>query len=294
MTMNVEEFVPDIEPKETIGHLILWLLTAAIVPILPAIRRHLSPSLQSLIPANSAGSIAIIVLLMIPTFVYVRRRWSNRRKHVWGKVRSGTKAIWIAEIQGDISDTQRTNIIDSLRENLQEKVDVLRAGIELKLEISGNANDDYFQPHVAAQNLLHEHRGDLVVWGKVVSMAEGVVLHLYFSAEALGEPLNRRVELDRLQHMKGLSDALAAVCVAMAVNPAAFLRRLENEPAPQEPLQLFVQVAQGVGWWTNEAMKNIAWLGTQAVQLSGQIGQTSVTSLNQAAVAAWSLLGESA
>jgi hypothetical protein len=298
--LNIEESIPFIDAKEIFWRSILAVLTVAIAPLSPAVRPHLPPYLQNLITEKALPAyIAVVLLLFILTAIHVFKTWRNRRRRVWGKVRSGTKAIWVAMIKGDDSeDTHRTNIIDSLREQLRENVDVLRAGIVIDTKISGNSVEDLTKAHQIVRDLFVKNGGDLVIWGKVLS-SNPVVLRLNFSTPNVNAP-PIRIELDKKLLLENFASALVAVCAALTIDPTTFFRQMEAaNPNPLDyAWQLANQATQGLAWLAQGTLLNIGAVVSQALQISGnvagQVGASSGAVLNEAAATGWKLLTQAA
>lgn len=249
-----------------------------------------------------------------------RGKRRDQRRHIWGKLKDGRKAIWVAELEGDDSgDTHRTILIDSLLEHLKANVDILDAGIELKAGSSGDRSNDLAKAHLAAQTILKDRKGDLLIWGSALSIHGIGLLRLHFSSLALNEVPAQYVVFSELIPKREIATALAAVSAALAITPRAFLRQLEEaQPKQSNPIvpnwwdlagAALFEVPKHVGWAVNELGKNAEWLANgalhnleaavaQASQFSGdsvgKIGGASGAALNEAANAGWKLLSLSA
>jgi hypothetical protein len=268
---------------------------------------------KAVIAGTINGNVTIRPERPIPS---AAKRLGDQRSHSWGKVKDGRRAIWVAELEGDdLSDTHRTILVDSLLEHLHANVDILHAGIELKAGTSGNRSEDLTKAHLAAQALLEDHKGDLVVWGSILSIHGIALLRLHFSSIALSEAPTQYVVFSELVPKREIATALAAVSSALAITPNAFLRQL-GEPTPplsdlaasnwwDQATAVLFEVPKHVGWAASELGKNAEWLATgvlqnlgaavaQASQLSGDavgvIGGASGAALNEAAKAGWNLL----
>lgn len=249
---------------------------------------------------------------------------------MWGKAQPQRKALWIAEIGGDDKDgSYRTNVIVSLRDELRNEVDVLRAGVQLGLKETGAANEDFNEADKKAKDILEKRGGDLVIWGKVLK-ANQVVLWLYFSTRTLRVPANKRLKLDDLQQVPELPKALAAVAAGLVMKrfqppplaasqttgtlavPSVQTTSVSDQPFPDPAHQLW----EGFWWIVGETQKNVAGVAgitiqtiadgaTQALQtlgpLANAISQASGTmgvtppqaaqdALGEAARAGWALL----
>jgi hypothetical protein len=332
MTSPDEEILK-IEPQEMIGQLILLLLTISVAALLSALKwkPRVPGFLEPIVHEDQVVYyIAALLLLMILVAIKVWGKWRERRRHVWGKVRPQRKALWIAEIVGDDKDgSHRTNVIVSLRDELHQEVDVLRAGVQLDLKETGTANEDFNEADKKARDILEKRGGDLLIWGKVLK-ANQVVLWLYFSTRTLKVPANKRLKLDDLQQVPELPKALAAVAAGLVMNkfqlppPAALevpgalasppvqTASVSDQPVPDPVHQLW----EGFWWIVGETHKNVASVSgitiqtiaedaTQALQtlgpLADAISQASRTmgvtapqleqdALNEAARAGWALL----
>ena len=212
------------DPKETIPAAITTVLVVAIRVLISVFKLniHVPEFLKSRVNSEQlANGIAAIVWLAVLCSVLGWSRWRNRRKHVHGKTKPGRIAIYIAELEGDERNGQhRTNVVRSLKRELGDLVQILRAGIELKAEESGNPADDAAAANRRAQRYLRKKGGDLLIWGRVIKGAIGVI-ELRFSSAAHDSSDEKRFRYDAKQDLtedfgEEFNAALAAVAASSA------------------------------------------------------------------------------
>ena len=148
--------------------------------------------------------------------------WRNRRKHVQGKAEPGKVAIWVAELEGDDKEgTHRTHIIRTLRWELGESVQILRAGIELHVDEKGNVEDDAYAANHKGQRYLNANgnNGDLLIWGRVIK--EEKLVELRFASPAHdGAEQKRFTFTEKMLLAQDFGPELAAALAAIAAQLA--------------------------------------------------------------------------
>jgi hypothetical protein len=133
------------------------------------------------------NAIAGAVWLVIVLTIFSWKRWRSRRRHVQGRVNPGKAVIRVAELERDGKKGEhRTNIVHTLKQELGESVQVLRAGVELRAEEAGDATEEAVGANRTAQAFLQRHKGsdDL---GKGAESAAGVI-ELRFASTADAAP----------------------------------------------------------------------------------------------------------
>ena len=235
------------------------------------------------------------------------------RIHAWGGITEGRPTVWVAEIEGDDGgDTHRSILMDSLCAHLGNSVDILRAGTEFREEIAGDAAKSAANAHLAAQMLLQDREGNLVVWGKVVMIQSVAYLRLHFSSRALAKARARYIALSELVPTNERASAFAAITAALALNADAFDKEISdydpNTPVPAATGDA-PTLLDHVQWWWSEAQRNAGWVAqatldsvgavvAQALQMSGatagQLGEASGALLNKAGKLGWDLLSQNA
>ena len=201
---------------------LLWAVVRMALSLMhwsPAVPRALQGVLT---PEISREAAAVFPSLIAATLILCWRKLRGRRKHVEGSPRSGKLAIYVAELEGDgRKGRHRTNIIRSLERELGKSAEILRARIELRSEESGNAADDAVSADRKAQRYLSKNKGDLMIWGQVMSGPPEVV-ELRFASPAHNSSQQRRFSYDDKFELAadigpGLGEILAALAVVYAI-----------------------------------------------------------------------------
>ena len=159
-------------------------------------------------------------------------RWRDRRRHPDGKPTPGRVVIYVAELQGDDKlGSHRNHVLLTLRQQLGATVQVLRAGIELRAEETGNPEDDARSANRKGRRYLNprKHNGDLLVWGQIIQDSKLVELR-FTSAAHDGAEQKRFTFADKMLLASDfgpeLATALAAIAgqlVLSAKNPSAYI-----------------------------------------------------------------------
>jgi tetratricopeptide (TPR) repeat protein len=165
---------------------------------------------------------AIITLLLWIACAILIFLW-ERRRHPDGRPKLGRAAIYVAELQGDDKKgSHRNHILLSLRGELGDCVQVLRAGIEPRTDEKGNPEDDARAANRKGQKYLNQgkHLGDLLIWGQVLD--EKKLVELRFTSRAHDSSEQRRfafAEKMLLEPLFGpeLGTALAAIATQLAL-----------------------------------------------------------------------------
>lgn len=133
-------------------------------------------------PEEFTNAIAGALWLTILLVIFGSNKWRNRRKHVHGKAESGKVAIWIAELESDGKKGEhRTNIIRTLERELGEPVQILRAGIELRTDEAGEAENDASAASRRGRKYLRKRKGDLLIWGQLLA-GPPIVIEMCFTS----------------------------------------------------------------------------------------------------------------
>jgi tetratricopeptide (TPR) repeat protein len=194
------------EPKELIQAAVATLVMAAVRVALAVL--HIKPRVPEFLGDSVTAEQLITVIagllwLLILLVIFTWRRWLNRRIHVHGVSNPGDVSIYVAELEGDSKDGQhRSNIISSLRQQKQNSVQILRAGIELRIEESGDAAEDAAAANRRAQKYLAEHRGDLLIWGRVLA-GPAPVIELRFTSAFDNGTREQRYNYDSTLRLSG-------------------------------------------------------------------------------------------
>ena len=178
---------------------------------------------------------AIAAFLLWATFAILLTllsRWRDRRRHPDGKPTPGRVVIYIAELQGDDKlGSHRNHILLTLRQQLGDAVQVLRAGIELHAEESGNPEDDARSANRKGQRYLNlrKHNGDLLVWGQII--LESKLVEIRFTSPVHDAAEQKRFTFaekmllapDFGPEMAAALAAIAGQLVLSAKNPSAYV-----------------------------------------------------------------------
>jgi tetratricopeptide (TPR) repeat protein len=175
---------------------------------------------------------AIVAFLLWITFavlISLWNLWQERRRHPDGKPKPGRVAIYVAELKGEKENLNRDRIVRSLQEQLGQSVEVLLAGIELPAQQTGNPDDDICAANLKGRNYLKKHKGDLLIWGKILPESKLVELRFTSPAHNAAEIKSYNfTEKMLLEPSFGpeLAAALAAIAAQLAlpaINPGKYV-----------------------------------------------------------------------
>jgi tetratricopeptide (TPR) repeat protein len=179
-----------------------------------------------------AAIIAFLLWIFLAILIFLWERWQERRRHLDGRPKPGKTVIYVAELQGDDKKgSHRNHILLSLRRELGDSVQVLRAGIGLHAEEMGNPEDDAHIANRKGQKYLNQgkHKGDLLIWGQI--LAEKKLVELRFTSRAHDAAEQKRFAFDEKMLLAPdfgpeLATALAAIAAQLALpafNPGNFV-----------------------------------------------------------------------
>jgi tetratricopeptide (TPR) repeat protein len=185
--------------------------------------------------ATPGALTAILTFLLWAAFaiaIALWSRWQERRKHPDGEPTPGRVTIYVAELKGDDNEgSHRSHILLTLRQQLGDSVQVLRAGIALNAEEKGNPEDDARAANRKGQSYLNlsKHKGDLLIWGQVLQESKLVELRFTSAAHEAGEQ-KRFAFADKMllapDFGPELATALAAIAAEIALpakNPGTYV-----------------------------------------------------------------------
>jgi hypothetical protein len=211
------------DPSELIKTAIATALVILIRELLEVFKWPQVPSfLKGTLTAKQlTNAVAGMVWLVIVLTIFSWKKWRNRRRHVQGKVRPGKVAIWVAELQGDGKNGEhRTNIVQTLKQELGGPVQILRAAIELRSEETGEVAEEAVAANRKAQAFLRRHKGDLLVWGQVLD-GPPAVIELRFASPVHDGADELRFNYDtRFRLALGFGQELGAALAAVAAQQA--------------------------------------------------------------------------
>jgi len=171
--------------------------------------------------ATPGALTAILTFLLWAAFaiaIAIWSRWQERRKHPDGEPTPGRVTIYVAELKGDDHEgSHRSHILLTLRQQLGDSVQVLRAGIALTAEEKGNPEDDARVANRKGQTYLSlgKHKGDLLIWGHVLQESKLVELRFTSAAHDAGEQ-KRFTFADKMLLAPDFGPELAAALAAIA------------------------------------------------------------------------------
>lgn len=179
-----------------------------------------------------AAIVAFLVWVLCGIVISLWEFFWERRRHPDGKPKPGKVAIYVAELRGDDKEgSHRNHILLSLRQQLGASVQVLRAGIELRVEEKGDPEDDARGANRKGQKYLDrgKHRGDLLIWGQILQ--ESKLVELRFTSRAHDGAEQRRFNLtekmllapDFGPEMAAALAAIAAQLALPAMNPGKYV-----------------------------------------------------------------------
>ena len=187
---------------------------------------------QEATPAELAAIVAFLFWVAFAVLLTLLARWRDRRKHPDGKPTPGRVVIYVAELQGDDKlGSHRNHIVLTLRRQLGDAIQILRAGIELHAEESGNPENDARSANRKGQRYLNlsKHKGDLLVWGQIIQ--ESKLVELRFTSSVHDAAEQKRftfaekmvLESDFGPEMAAALAAIAGQLVLSAKNPSVYV-----------------------------------------------------------------------
>jgi tetratricopeptide (TPR) repeat protein len=180
-----------------------------------SIKHQLSPEQLTRIVTVLLWSVIAIALLLW-------NLWRERRRHPDGTPKPGKVAIYVAELKGDDKEgSHRNHILLSLRRELSDSVQVLRAGIELRAQEKGNPEDDARAANRKGQRYLNhkKYEGDLLIWGQVLQ--DSKLVELRFTSPAHNAVEQKRITLtEKMLLAPDFGPELAAALAAIAAQLA--------------------------------------------------------------------------
>jgi tetratricopeptide (TPR) repeat protein len=172
---------------------------------------------QATLP-SAIGAGAVFTALVFTSRLLVDR--VSRRRHATAKAKGDRLSIYVAQFDGD--DEQgalQRSVIDTIRRELgRDAVEVVPAGILLRLRQAGLSDDDAILAAARqGQTLLRRKRGDLLIWGHAARDGSRTQIDLRFvSAEIMAE--NTRVGLtDKLLLEPEFLSDMGTVLATMAL-----------------------------------------------------------------------------
>jgi tetratricopeptide (TPR) repeat protein len=181
---------------------------------------------QATLP-SAIGAGAVFTTLVFTSRLLVDQ--VSRRLHATAVAKGDRLSIYVAQIDGDDEQgTLRRSVIDTiLRELGRDAVEVVPAGILLRLRQAGLSDDDAVLAAVRrGQDLLRRKRGDLLIWGHAAREGGRTQIDLRFvSAGIMAE--NTRVGLtDKLLvEPEFLSDMGTVLATMALIATAPAMRR---------------------------------------------------------------------
>ena len=173
---------------------------------------------QRATPSQITAILTFLLWASIATVTTLWSRWRERRRHPDGEPTPGRVTIYVAELKGDDNEgSHRGHILLTLRQQLGDSVQVLRAGIALTAEEKGNPEDDARVANRKGQTYLNfgKHKGDLLIWGQVLQESKLVELRFTSAAHDAGEQ-KRFTFADKMLLAPDFGPELAAALAAIA------------------------------------------------------------------------------
>jgi len=172
----------------------------------------------------------VAALLLSPIFwllTKAARTWRVRHTHATPKAKGNRVSVYVANFGDDeIGRSARDSVIASLRSEFgKDQIEVLPAGLQLRLSEVVGSDDAAVEAANAGRQLLRKRRGDLLIWGQVYTIAAKAVLELRFvTAQQDGSEGERFGFTDKLMldadFVPKMGTVLAALAAAQAL-PAA-------------------------------------------------------------------------
>lgn len=150
-----------------------------------------------------------------------------RFRHKTAKATGDRIAIYVALLDGDDAySTLRRSVIDTLRQELGRKaVEVIPAGILLRLNEAVSDDLAALGAQKEAQKLLRSKGGHVLVWGRIHKHGGRTIIELRFASGTYGSEGNRFGITEKLllepDFLEKVGGALAGVVIVAAV-PAIF------------------------------------------------------------------------
>lgn len=187
--------------------LFVWLHWTPTVP----------PPMQGILtPEQLTDTIAAVPLLVAVALIFGWKRWLGRRRHVDGKARLDKVVIYVAELEGDDKKgSHRTNIIRSLQREMSDPIQILRSGMELRSDESGDPSEDATSAIRKARKYLSDKKADLMIWGQVLA-GPPQVIELHFTSSAQEGADEARFSYDEKFRLAGDFGQELAIALAAA------------------------------------------------------------------------------
>ncbi|MEX2264131.1 MAG: tetratricopeptide repeat protein, partial [Bryobacteraceae bacterium] len=163
--------------------LISAALGAGLAPVVVAGWKRFRPDDP---PEWLQGTVAPIVgaVVLFASWFVMRliSRAATRRRRATARAKGDRLSVYVARFGEDKeSETTRKNVIDSIvRELGKERVEVLPAGIDLRLTEGVSSDVAAHDAAHKARSLLKKKGGDLLIWGQLLSMEGRAVVELRF------------------------------------------------------------------------------------------------------------------
>ncbi|MGA3011085.1 MAG: tetratricopeptide repeat-containing protein [Terracidiphilus sp.] len=187
---------------------------------------------QEATPGELTAIAAFLLWVAFTILLTLLSRWRDRRRHPDGEPTPGRVVIYVAELRGDDKlGSHRNHILLTLRQELGDAIQILRAGIELHAEESGNPEDDARSANRKGQRYLNQtkHKGDLLVWGQIIQESKLVELRFTSSVHDAAEQKRftfaEKMALapDFGPEMAAALAAIAGQLVLSAKNPSVYV-----------------------------------------------------------------------
>jgi tetratricopeptide (TPR) repeat protein len=234
-------------------------LLAVAVPVVISVFKlaeKLPDSIKHQVPPEQlTGIVTVLLWSVIAIALILWNLWRERRRHPDGKPKQGKVAIYVAELKGEKENLNRDRIVRSLQEQLGQSVEVLLAGIELPAQQTGNPDDDVCAANLKGRSYLKKHKGDLLIWGKILPESKLVELRFTSPAHNAAEVKSYNFTENMLLEPgfgPELATALAVIAAQLALpalNPGKYVadvlgpvadklsRIVANLPTSMEPRQ---------------------------------------------------------
>ena len=167
--------------------------------------------------ANLAG--VIVLALAFWLLIWPVKRVMTRRMRATALAKGDRISIYVARFgDDDESRAARESVIASIRTELGPKqVEVLPAGVQLALTDGVSYEDAANEATSQARSLLKKKHGDLLIWGKLHTIAGNTVIELRFvSAAQDGSEGQRFGFTDKLTLEAGFGPEMGAALAAVA------------------------------------------------------------------------------
>ena len=179
---------------------------------------------------------AVVLIPAIWLLAKSTRRWRDRRRRATPKPKGDRISIYVAHFgEDETSRTARESVMASIRKELgSELVEVLPAGVRLTLSEDVSLDQAAEEASESARTLLKKKGGDLLIWGRVHTIASKSVLELRFVSADNDGGEGQRFGFDEKLTLEAafgteVGAALAGVAGAMAAlaseNDGRFIAR---------------------------------------------------------------------